>query len=72
MLPPITLTTEEGQEYTTIYGDIQTFVQENIPAFITGAKPLSDWDSFVAQIKALNIDRCIELQQNALTRYLNR
>ncbi len=72
VLPNTSLTTEEGNEYSALYGDIQTFVQESIPAFITGAKSLDDWDSFVAQIKTLNIDRCIELQQAALDRYFAR
>ena len=37
-------------------------------SFITGAKPLSDWDAFVAQIRSMGIDRCIALQQAALDR----
>ena len=69
VLPPITLTTEEGNEYSNLYGDIQTYATESIPSFITGAKPLADWDAFVAQIRSMGIDRCIALQQAALDRY---
>ena len=68
-MPPVTLTTEEGNEYANIYGDIDTLVRESIPSFITGAKPLSDWDAFVSQIRSMGIDRCIALQQAALDRY---
>lgn len=69
MLPPITKTAEEGQEYSATYGDIQTYANETIPLFIMGTKPLSEFDAFVAQIKSMNIDRCIEIQQAALDRY---
>ncbi|MGI6577803.1 MAG: hypothetical protein ACOX1Q_07245 [Eubacteriales bacterium] len=69
VLPPTTKTAEEGQEYSSIYGDIQTYANETIPQFITGAKPLSEFDAFVDQIKSMNIDRCIEIQQAALDRY---
>ena len=68
-MPPVTLTTEEGNEYANIYGDIDTLVRESIPSFITGAKPLSDRAAFAAQIRSMGIDRCIELQQAALDRY---
>ncbi|NLM61731.1 MAG: extracellular solute-binding protein [Clostridiales bacterium] len=70
MLPiALTMTAEEGQEYSVTYGDIQTYVYETIPQFIIGSKPISEFDDFVNQIKAMGIDRCIELQQNALDRY---
>jgi putative aldouronate transport system substrate-binding protein len=72
MLPPITRTAEEGQEYSAIYNDIQTYAHEAIPMFIIGTKPLSEFDAFVAQIKSMNIDRCIEIQQAALDRYMAR
>lgn len=73
MLPvALTMTAEEGQEYSTTYGDILTFVYETIPQFIIGSKPISEFDDFVNQIKSMGIERCIELQQNALDRYIAR
>jgi putative aldouronate transport system substrate-binding protein len=72
VMPPVTMTTEEGTEYANIYGDIQTFITETIPQFITGSKPMSEYDAFIEQLKTLNIDRCIEIQQAALDRYLSR
>lgn len=72
LLPQITRTAEEGEEYSALYGDIKTYATETIPQFITGAKPLSEFDAFIAQIKSMNIDRCIEINQAALDRYLAR
>lgn len=72
MLPKITRTAEEGEQYSSIYNDIKTYAHENIPNFITGVKPLSDFDAFVTQIKSMKIDTCIDIQQAALDRYMGR
>lgn len=72
MIPTTTKTAEEGDEFATTYGDIQTFAIENIPKFINGSRPLSEFDAFVNQIKSMDIDRCIEIEQGALTRYIER
>lgn len=71
-LPPITRTAQEGEEFSALFGDIRTLATEYIPQFITGAKSLDEFDSFVAQIQGMNLDRCIEIQQNALDRYMAR
>ncbi len=71
-MPPVTLTSDEGTEYANLYGDIQTFITESIPQFITGQRPLSKYDEFVSQLETMNIQRCLEIQQNALDRYLAR
>ena len=69
VMPPVDLTAEEGTEYSAIYGDIQTYVQENVAKLITGSMSLDKLDEFVNQIKSMNIDRCIAIQQAALDRY---
>jgi putative aldouronate transport system substrate-binding protein len=68
----ITMTTEEGAEYTSIYNDINTYITETVPTFIIGTKSLDEFPQFVEKIKSLNIDRCIAIQQAALDRYLAR
>ena len=49
--------------------DINTYVSESYLKFLLGKQPISEFDNFVAIIKSLNIDRAIEIQQNALDRY---
>ena len=51
----ISRTAEEGDEYSAIMLDIETYVDQQIPAFITGESNLADWDTYVANIKNLNI-----------------
>lgn len=66
----ITLTAEETEEYSSAYSDIQTYVGESIPKFITGDLNLdSDWETFVANVKQMNIERCCEIYQAGVDRY---
>ena len=68
----VELTEEEGDENSVIMADINTYVEDSLPKCITGDLSMDQWDDFVAQIKAMNIDRAIELHQQALDRYNNR
>lgn len=72
MLPPIKLTAEEGEEFSQIMGDINTFIGEKRLAFIMGTESLDNFDSYVEEVEKMNISRAIELQQAALDRYNDR
>ena len=64
------MTTEEGEEYAAIYSDIQTYVSECIPKFVQGEMNLEgDWDSFVDNVRSMDIDRCCEIYQAAVARF---
>ncbi len=65
----LTLTVDEGIEYAGYYSEIEAFVQESNVKFINGEKSLDDYDAYVETLKGMGIDRCVELQQAALTRY---
>ena len=66
------MTVDEQEEYNGIYGDIRTLVDENLAKFAVGDRPMSEWDDFVQQIHDLGIDRCIEIEQEAVDRVYNR
>ena len=72
VMPDITMTTAEGEAYAAKYSDIQSYVNEMILKFIVGNEPMSSWDSFVAEVKAMGIEDCIAIKQAALDRYLAR
>ncbi len=65
----MSMTAEEGSRFNSSYIDIQTYVQENTVKFITGAKPLGEFDAFVDGILAMDIEDCVALKQAALDRY---
>ena len=69
VLPPITMTSEEGTQFANITSDVNTYVDEMTNKFILGLEPMDKFDEFVEQIKALDIDVAIQVQQDALDRY---
>lgn len=68
----ISMTADEIAEYQTIYGDIQTLIEENLTKFAVGDCPMSEWDSFVEQLMDMGIDNCIAIKQDAVERFNHR
>ena len=68
----LTKTVDEGTEYSSMYTDIETYVQECNVKFIMGQLSLDDYDSYRETLRSMGIERCIELQQAALDRYFAR
>ncbi len=72
IMPLVTLTSEESREYTSIMSDLETYYDEMVIKFIMGVEPIDNFNGFVETLKAMGIDRAIELQQAALKRYQDR
>lgn len=73
MLPTyISLTAEESSRFNTIMNDVFTYLNENVPAFINGARSLDEFDTFRAELEGLGINEALEIQRTAYARYLNR
>jgi putative aldouronate transport system substrate-binding protein len=62
-------TDEETTQLASIMTDIQTLRDEYILDFITGRKNLSQFDSYINQVKAMGIDRAIAIKQAQYNRY---
>ena len=71
-IPMTTLNAEEGKEYTRIMNQIQTYQDTAVLQFIMGTKSLDEFDSYVSDMKKLEIETAISYQQAALERYNNR
>lgn len=71
-VPTLSLTTAESDVLATYGTDITTYAAETLPKFILGTLPMSDWDSYTAQLDAMNIDEIVSVYQAAYDRYLNR
>lgn len=65
----LSLTSDEAATYSAVFSDIRTYVQQSILEFITGARDISEYDTFVAEIEGMDIETCIEILQDALDRY---
>lgn len=66
------LTIEESEQYTAMAGDLFTHAAENISKFVTGTKPMSEWDGFLDELRSMKIEDCIALKQAAYDRYMER
>lgn len=72
MPPGVTLTTEENNEFGKIMNDINIFKDEMYFKFITGTESIDNFDKYIAQLKKMNIDRAIQIEQTAYDRYLSK
>lgn len=60
-------------EYSTISTDLSSFVTTNVLQFITGTKPMDQWDAFVDEaMNSFDVERMKELSDAAVDAYLNR
>jgi len=64
-----TMTSDEGSEYSALYNDIKSLVDENTLKIIMGQVSVDEWENVVSQIRSMNVDKVITIQQNALDRY---
>jgi putative aldouronate transport system substrate-binding protein len=68
----MTFTEEESTKIASIQTDIDTYVKEMAIKYIMGLEPLSNFDSYVKQVKSMRIDEIINVNQNSLNRYNKR
>lgn len=68
-LPQMSLTSEESAEFAAIMVEVGTFVEEMTARIIMGEEPLENLDKFEQQLKSMNVDRAIEIQQKAFDRF---
>lgn len=67
--PVLFLTPEEQSEVTTMTSDLNTYVRQMEAKFVTGAEPISNWDSYVGTIKKMGGERMAEIYQTAYDRW---
>lgn len=72
LLPPVTPTAEEADEMAGIMNEVNALVREAELKIILGVEPVDAYDGYVEQMKALGIERALEIQQAAYERYSRR
>ena len=68
--PLVYLTSEEQKESDSIEVDLESYVEQMEAKFITGVEPLSEWDNYVETIENMNIERYVEIYQDAYDRWV--
>ena len=65
----MTLTVEESETVAQYAPDLATYISEEIPKFVTGARDLATWDEFMDTVKEMHADEIAEIYQAAFERY---
>lgn len=69
-MPTLSFTTEASAEIGKLTTDINTYAEEMILKFITGAASLDQFDEFQKNVQSLGMDRVLELYQQAYEQFL--
>ena len=67
--PPHPLTDEEREQVSLWETPLKDHVTQNTLKFALGQRPLSEWDAYVAELKAKNFDQYIDLVNKAYERF---
>ena len=71
-LPPFPLSAEGSESRTGIMNDISTYINEMTLKFITGITPLSEYDNYMAQLKAMGIEQAIAITQAEYDAFMSK
>jgi putative aldouronate transport system substrate-binding protein len=63
-------TDEQSEELNKVQADVVTYIGENFLSFVDGSKPLSEWDTYVAEAKAIGLDACQAIFQEAYDAFI--
>ena len=69
LIPPLTYTNEELEEYNDLMLGINSYVTEKMAHFIAGNENIDEgWDAYIAELKNMGADRVLEIAQAAYDR----
>lgn len=71
-MPLVSATQEESEQLAKIMAEVRTFSDEMYTKFIMGSEPIDNFDQYVNQLKKMNIEKAIQLQQASVERYNKR
>jgi len=66
-LPNLTLAPADAKTATTYMSDINTFVGEQTANFMTGKRPLDEFDAYIADLQKMGIDDVLRIYNEAYT-----
>lgn len=70
----LALTTEESNEVSSKFTDIETYTQTKVLSWITGQETLDDaaWDTFHSELESMGLEECKEAYTAAYNRYCDK
>lgn len=61
----VTLGADASSEYALIATDLNTFANEQLLSFVVGDRPVSEWDAFMEEVRAMRLDEMQAIMQAA-------
>lgn len=71
-LPPFQLSTDEQNKVTNLMTEINTYADEMVLKFITGAEPIASFDKYVETINSMGLPEVLQIRQAAYDRYMQK
>ncbi len=68
LLPTLVYTGEEAGQIADIATDISGYVSSSLAEFVTGNRPLSDWDNYVTELENMGLSQLLKIAQTAYDR----
>ncbi|MDR0818592.1 MAG: hypothetical protein LBN43_03350 [Oscillospiraceae bacterium] len=65
-------TDEKLREVAALQGDIGTYISENYTQFVTGSKPLSEWDAYVTAVYNIGLGRVQDIYQGVYDSFIEK
>ncbi|AEE97459.1 extracellular solute-binding protein [Mahella australiensis] len=63
---------QTAEEFSELKTNITNHVIKNTSMFITGARPLGEWDDYVNELKRFGVDRYVEIYSKAYADYQSK
>ncbi|WP_054861003.1 hypothetical protein [Gracilibacillus sp. JCM 18860] len=64
-LPDVYLTTEQRNEVSALQSDIEKYVGQMQASFVVGDVSFDEWPEYIDTLKQMNVDRLVEINQEA-------
>ena len=71
-IPSLGLSTEESARAAELMAQVNTYAEEMLLKFITGAEPLENFDAYSEDVMEYGLEEALNIYQNAMDRYLSK
>lgn len=71
ILPNVYMTAEQSEKVADLKALIENHIKAESAKFIAGVRPLSEFDAYMDELRALGIDEYVQLHKDAYAAYMN-
>lgn len=68
-MPAVSMDATDSERYNALKSDIDTAMEENLPKFVIGDRPIEELDAFMEELEQMGLSEMVELEQKALDNY---